>query len=196
MTCCTVNNCISRLHCGSACESKGHFHLQMSWDIGHKTFDLPSFVLSSSLWLSFSMTKEITVNINCNSWSITFPKNSDNEIFTQPHLPKLKMKLVVHPDYRCYWLFDFCLVNSYSNVLTIGRPKVGPYLFDHNVVVFKCGICQRQNEIRPKVKAARDKRLSRITAAIRAQSPQIKKPQIKINLWLWGLLCRHRHLER
>ena len=40
--------------------------------------------------------------------------------------------------------------------MTIGRPKVGPYLFDHNVVVFKCGICQRQNEIRPKVKAARD----------------------------------------
>ena len=36
--------------------------------------------------------------------------------------------------------------------------------------MFKCGICQRQNEIRPKVKAARDKRLSRITAAIRAQS--------------------------
>ena len=72
----------------------------------HKTFDLPSFVLSSSLWLSFSMTKEITVNINCNSWSITFPKNSDNEIFTQPHLPKLKMKLVVDPDNRCYWLFD------------------------------------------------------------------------------------------
>ena len=22
--------------------------------------------------------------------------------------------------------------------MTIGRPKVGPYLFDHNVVVFKC----------------------------------------------------------
>ena len=44
------------------------------------------------------MTKEITVNINCNSWSITFPKNSDNEIFTQPHLPKLKIKLVVDPE--------------------------------------------------------------------------------------------------
>ena len=27
--------------------------------------------------------------------------------------------------------------------MTIGRPKVGPYLFDHNVVVFKCGICGR-----------------------------------------------------
>ena len=115
MTCCTVNNCTSCLHCGSACDCKGQLYLQMSWDIGHKTFNLSSFVLSSSPWLSFSMTKEITVNINCNSWSITFPKNSDNEIFTQPHLPKLKMKLVVHPDYRCYWLFDFCLVNSHSN---------------------------------------------------------------------------------
>ena len=75
MICCTENNCTSWLHCGSACDSKGYLHLQMSWDIGHKTFDLPSFVLSSSLWLSFSMTKEITVNINYNSWSITFTKN-------------------------------------------------------------------------------------------------------------------------
>ena len=162
----------------------------MSWDIGHKTFNLSSFVLSSSPWLSFSMTKEITVNMNCNSWSITFPKNSDNEIFTQPPYRSWRWSLTNSRPSRLSLLLTFCffcLVNSYSNVLTIGRPKVGPYLFDHNVVVFKCGICQRQNEIRPKVKAARDKRLSRITAAIRPQSLRIKK--IKIKGWISAMVA-------
>ena len=157
MICCTENNCTSWLHCGSACDSKGYLHLQMSWDIGHKTFDLPSFVL-----LSFTMTEEIPVNINCNSWSITFPftNNSENEIFAQPRRFRYS-SLLTFGFLSCSFIFQ-CFEK-------IG-PKVVPYLLDHNVVLFKCGICQRQNEIRPKVKASRDKRLSRITAAIRALS--------------------------
>ena len=50
MICCTENNCTSWLHCGSACDSKGYLCLQMSRDIGHKTFDLPSS--NCFTWLS------------------------------------------------------------------------------------------------------------------------------------------------
>ena len=71
MNYCTANICTSS-HCGSACDRKCHCYLQMHWDIGHKTFDLPFFVLSSSHWLSFTMTGEIIIKINFNSWSITF----------------------------------------------------------------------------------------------------------------------------
>ena len=64
MTCCTGNNRIF-CHCGSACVCKGHRYLQMSWDIGHKTFDLPSLVPtplpgSLSSWLRRSMWIKMT----------------------------------------------------------------------------------------------------------------------------------------
>ena len=37
----------------------------MSWDTSHKSFDLPSLVVTSSSWHSFLMTaEEISVNIN------------------------------------------------------------------------------------------------------------------------------------
>ena len=63
MTSYTGNNCASWLHCGSACDCKGHFHLQMSWDIGHKTFDLPSLYITSSTCLSLLISWENLNNI-------------------------------------------------------------------------------------------------------------------------------------
>ena len=64
MICCTENNCTSWLHCGSACDSKGYLHLQMSWDIGHKTFDLPSLLFTSSFCLCFLLTGETILIIH------------------------------------------------------------------------------------------------------------------------------------
>ena len=61
MTSYTGNNCASWLHCGSACDCKGHLHLQMSWDIVHKTFDSPSSIFTTSHPLSSQMTVEINV---------------------------------------------------------------------------------------------------------------------------------------
>ena len=81
--------------------------MQMSRDIGRKTFDLTYFVLSSSLWLSFTMTEEITMNINCNSWSTTFPFTKKSRFSLDPLLPELKIKLFVDSDNL--WLLYFCL---------------------------------------------------------------------------------------
>ena len=44
MICCTGNICTFS-HREPACECKGYHYLQMFWDIGHKTFDLPLFFL-------------------------------------------------------------------------------------------------------------------------------------------------------
>ena len=51
MTCCTGNNCISCLHCGSAYDWKGFLYLQRSWDTSRKIFDLPSFTFNLFSWL-------------------------------------------------------------------------------------------------------------------------------------------------
>ena len=79
MICCTENNCTSWLHCGSACDSKGYLHLQMSWDIGHKTFDLPSFVLFlTSVGLSLLATgREVCKHRK------TFPFHYKTNVLTQ-----------------------------------------------------------------------------------------------------------------
>ena len=83
MICCTRNNCTS-CHCGSACECEGHFYPKMSWDIGHKIYDLPLFVFTSSSWLSLLMTGGIqmtttifTHQLDFNIWSLSFSQELD-----------------------------------------------------------------------------------------------------------------------
>ena len=62
MTCCTVNNCTSCLHCGPACDCKGYHHLQMSLDTSHKISEQPSLIFASFFPDSFLVTEEFHVN--------------------------------------------------------------------------------------------------------------------------------------
>ena len=80
MTCCTVNNCTSWLHCGSACDWKDYRHLQTSWNIDHKTFDLTSLLLSPPLPDSLSR------------WLMK--KYKWRQITALRHFPFLQQKLV------------------------------------------------------------------------------------------------------
>ena len=60
--CCTVNNCTSCPHWGSACERKGFYYSQMCWNT---RFSICHLWLSTQL-LSFQMTGGFKVNINYN----------------------------------------------------------------------------------------------------------------------------------
>ena len=72
---CTVYNWTSCLHCESAYEGKGHYDQQSSWDTNHKTFDLPSLIVTSCSRLSLLLTA-VKINVNVIS-SITFPFSDD-----------------------------------------------------------------------------------------------------------------------
>ena len=76
MTCCIVDNCASCLHCGFACDKKGHHYLQRSWDTSHKTSDLPSLIGTFSFPDSFPMTAvKIDVKINYTTSSLSLFNN-------------------------------------------------------------------------------------------------------------------------
>ena len=61
MTCCTGNIWTSCPHCGFACDWKGHFYLQSSWDTIRKTSDLPYLVCVPRLPGSLSFCKSTVV---------------------------------------------------------------------------------------------------------------------------------------
>ena len=118
MTSYTGNKCASWLHCGSACDGEGHFYPQMSWDIGHKTFDLPSLYITSSPWLSPDNWKNwksnsagiLSLGRGCYiGVKITSVYTDMNNIWFSMHLSQKQYTYCL--DCQFYFCMDWCFIH-------------------------------------------------------------------------------------